>query len=146
MQYLTAKDIAEELSVSLTTAYKIIRQCSPGTSAAFDTWKIAHTVPPEVIPTFRLVPSSQGVYFVQHGDTGNIKIGCARSVQARLRGLRAMSPVPLRFLGAIPGYRREERLLHEKLHEYRLHSEWFSNTREVRAELAGLIEGLECAA
>lgn len=53
-EYLTAKDIAEELAVSLTTAYAILQQCTRITvgrvvrvsRANFEAWKRRHEEAP----------------------------------------------------------------------------------------------------
>jgi hypothetical protein len=67
-----------------------------------------------------------GVYFLQAGDGGNIKIGFASDVQRRIqREIQPHSPIPLKLLALVPGTETDERCLHRMFHHLRLHGEWF---------------------
>jgi hypothetical protein len=99
-----------------------------------------------------------GVYFVQAGDDGPIKIGVARaSIPARLKSLQTGNPAPLRLLGYLPHescdallvrWRQDgirsgaiawahqsrvsvEVVLHGMFAEGRLEGEWFEPTPEL---------------
>lgn len=66
------------------------------------------------------------VYFVRCPANGLIKIGWTGGPPNwRLRNLRAMSPMELEPLGALPGRDVEERELHERFAALRHHGEWF---------------------
>lgn len=73
-------------------------------------------------------PAVQGVYLVQHDETGPVKIGAARdSIAQRLRQLQAGNPYPLRLRSVIATDTPlpVERALHEELATFRLGGEWF---------------------
>lgn len=65
------------------------------------------------------------VYFAQDGDGGPIKIGVSGQVEERMRSLQRATPRPLRLLATIPGSHRDERDLHKRFAELRIHGEWF---------------------
>jgi hypothetical protein len=75
-------------------------------------------------------PVLSWVYFVTYAD--KVKIGTARSVKKRFAELQCGSPVILRLAGQMPGDNRDERELHERWNEYRLHGEWFRLNPEIR--------------
>lgn len=77
------------------------------------------------------------VYFVTNGDA--IKIGFARDVKRRLRGLQVSFHVPLLLLGSIAAKQSKEREFHERLKHLRLGGEWF----EIHDDVFKLIEELE---
>jgi hypothetical protein len=79
------------------------------------------------------------VYFIS-GAHGTIKIGKANDVAARLRTLRASSPVELRLLGTIRAGRSAEAALHRRFAKSRLHGEWFRSSAELLALIAGVCE------
>jgi hypothetical protein len=75
-------------------------------------------------------PISSGgyVYFIRAPINGLIKIGHTRNhPHVRLRELRANSPVPLKFLGCLPGDlgKGKEHELHVQFRHLRQHHEWF---------------------
>lgn len=82
-------------------------------------------------------PLTAGVYFVQQGNDGPIKIGVSGNVDKRIRSLSTSSPLPLRLLAVLPGGRGEEQELHKRLAAHRLGGEWFAPVPAVLA-VAGL--------
>lgn len=82
------------------------------------------------------------VYFIQHGEAGEIKIGTTGgSPQGRMASLQTGAPLELRLLVSVPGGPADERALHERFAEHRLRGEWF---RPAPA-LLHFIEGLRWA-
>ncbi len=80
------------------------------------------------------------VYFVQSAMGGPIKIGITSDLEARMKVLQMCCPFVLRVLHAVRGVDRSfESALHKRFAHYRLHGEWFENTRE----LMELIEWLK---
>lgn len=71
------------------------------------------------------------IYFIQANDGGPIKVGYAVDPQKRLTEIQRMSPVPLRILATINGYRKDEALLHRRFASLRLHGEWFRPSQEL---------------
>lgn len=69
----------------------------------------------------------QGTYFVEGADL--VKIGKSADLSGRFAALSTGSPVPLKFLGAIP--RDVESILHGKYVASRSHGEWFKKTPEL---------------
>jgi hypothetical protein len=68
------------------------------------------------------------LYFIQCKATRLIKIGITQgSLEARLRAILSMSPMPLEFdrLGVMRGWRATERKLHGRFAHLRHHGEWF---------------------
>jgi hypothetical protein len=65
------------------------------------------------------------VYFIQHPDTGHIKIGKSFMVLERIKTLSKQERVTLELLGVIKGYGVEEADLHLHFKAIRLHGEWF---------------------
>lgn len=82
--------------------------------------------------------SSEWVYFIQSGLDGPIKIGCARSVQARLKQLQIGNAEPLHLLAAIRGDAADERQLHQRFGAHWIRGEWFAPAEE----LAQFIDGI----
>lgn len=66
------------------------------------------------------------VYFIQAGESGNIKIGISRSVISRLRKMQTDMPEKLRLHLVIAGDLTTERNLHAELKDFRVHGEWFA--------------------
>jgi Meiotically Up-regulated Gene 113 (MUG113) protein len=85
-----------------------------------------------------------GVYFIQSGNA--VKIGTSKTIAARLRALRTMSPLPIELLGVIPGGREEEAQLHREWSSQRLHGEWFTATPELLGRIAGMCTSAQLAA
>lgn len=56
--------------------------------------------------------------------------------------LQTASPEYLEILGVIPGGRKREMELHNQLHAYRVHGEWFEGDHVIRviADLLGVYE------
>lgn len=66
------------------------------------------------------------IYFITCLDTGRVKIGyTSGSPEKRLKALQTGSPTILRMLAMYPGTVVEERILHERFGDCRLHGEWF---------------------
>lgn len=86
---------------------------------------------------------SEAVYFVE-APNGLVKIGRASSVPKRLRELRAMSPVQLYLLHAIPcpdgAALKMERHLHEHFAEKRHHGEWFKLSKRDKKDIVTLLD------
>lgn len=74
------------------------------------------------------------IYVVQV-ITGPIKVGIARDVHHRLKGMRASNPYDAMLIHAVPGTLKDERALHDKLQRARLSGEWFVDTTWVRETL-----------
>lgn len=66
------------------------------------------------------------IYFVQSGDDGPIKIGLAKDINKRMRGLQTAHPFPLRLIASFDGDRTKEKALHQELKSARLEGEWFA--------------------
>lgn len=62
-----------------------------------------------------------------------------RHFPSRIKDLRKGSPVPLEFIGAVPGDVRYERELHERFAALRRRGEWFDDTEELRSAIAELL-------
>ncbi len=143
--YLTAKDIAEELRIPLRTAYQYMREMArPLTREALNTWISDHERPPDVLPRFRGSVAAGGVYFVQGGEQGAIKIGLSRHIDKRVQDLSKCSPVELRVVGVVylcVELAALEARFHARLAAHRLHGEWFANHPEVRIVLVRALEG-----
>jgi hypothetical protein len=79
------------------------------------------------------------VYFIQGEDGGNIKIGYARDVAARVASFQPGSPVRLRVLATQQGGQALESALHRRFAADRLHGEWFAAS----AALVSYIEAMQ---
>lgn len=77
------------------------------------------------------------VYFIESAS-GGIKIGKARDVQLRLRGLQTAHPVKLTVLATTTGGDAAEKAYHRQFAEHRLHGEWFSPHESILAEIERL--------
>lgn len=75
--------------------------------------------------------SKTRVYFAQSGHGGAIKIGYSWNTYGRRSNLNTASPVPVRWLGDIPGTPDLERELHRKFAHLRIKGEWFSPAPEL---------------
>lgn len=80
-----------------------------------------HAVP-SIVP-----PASVGtIYLVGCGTAGPVKIGFTTKEPAeRMAALQTGSPDTLHLLGSFRGTQEDERQLHARLVEHRLHGEWF---------------------
>lgn len=82
----------------------------------------------------RTVPLS-GVYFVQVGTDGPIKIGRGVSVMDRVNGIQTHNPYPVRLLFVIPIHAylapRIEGFLHDKFRRLHIRGEWYDPDEEL---------------
>lgn len=75
------------------------------------------------------------VYFIQEQPHGNVKIGITNDINNRLQGLQNGNSRNLKLLAYFPGVAAEERMLHHKLHRYRLCGEWFTPCTHIYHEI-----------
>lgn len=61
-----------------------------------------------------------------------IKIGFTENLRQRVQGIIASVPIPVEFVGHMPGDRTLEAHLHERFKSERFSGEWFVETREMR--------------
>jgi hypothetical protein len=72
-----------------------------------------------------------GVYFIQSGKQGAIKIGTARDIRARRISLQIGNPEYLYIVAYIPlkySYERAERVLQKYFADHRVRGEWFEHS------------------
>lgn len=74
-----------------------------------------------------------GVYFIQLGADGPIKIGYSVTPQKRLWGLQTSHPETLNLLATIPGPQSNEAALHRFYEREHLRGEWFRPSLRLRA-------------
>lgn len=86
------------------------------------------------------IPPGQCVYFIQAVHGGPIKIGMSESPERRLSDLQVGSPYKLRIIGIAAGGQPREASLHKRLAAHRLHGEWFTDTPEVLAAMAEVLQ------
>lgn len=91
------------------------------------------------------------IYWIRADVVGVFKIGYTERPLVRLDQLRLMSPVSLQLFGLTLGSFQDEQALHQKLHEHRLHGEWFDRHPQVEASIVafppdtdGLVSWMEC--
>jgi hypothetical protein len=95
---------------------------------------------PQLTAAQPMAGPTTGVYFLS--SSGFIKIGLARCVVQRLRGLRLASGAPIKPLGFIPvprSYwhaRQREAELHARFAVQRHHGEWFTESLELAQFIA----------
>lgn len=77
-----------------------------------------------------------GVYFIQAGEDGPIKIGRSRNVKARLASLQVSAPERLTLIAFYAAPPVEEARLHRLLAEHRITGEWFRPHADVLAVVA----------
>jgi len=77
-----------------------------------------------------------GVYFLQCPASKRIKIGFSTTPWQRFETLSTAAPVPLIWLGFVPGERSDERRIHDRFSEYRANREWFLPSEEILEWLA----------
>jgi hypothetical protein len=82
----------------------------------------------------------EGLYVIQEGDDGALKIGVSGDPSVRLARLQIGNPRPLTLLQDFPVPAGTERRLHRILRPYCLGGEWFANTREVWAVIESCFE------
>lgn len=80
-----------------------------------------------------LIPKSREsyVYFIQEWPRGNIKIGVAIDVEARLTLLQTGNSQELRVIGGIAGSYALERRIHDEFESAWVRGEWFKPTSEL---------------
>lgn len=81
-------------------------------------------------------PVLSGIYFIQQGEAGPIKIGWSKNVRSRLASLQTANPQRLRLLLVLEGEERDERRLHDWFGLERLGGEWFKSDGEVATFVA----------
>jgi hypothetical protein len=146
--YMTAQDVAEELQIGLSTAYRTMRRMPRVQIGSilrvsreeFRAWRAARAcgLPDAVTsPTPSEVKAKgflrSGVYFVF--GAGLVKIGRSTCIGDRIQELRCGSPVELHLLLVLPGDAETERELHDRFAHLRRHGEWF----DYEAELEGFV-------
>lgn len=77
------------------------------------------------------------VYFAQRKAGGLIKIGWSRSVKLRVGAVRA------KLIGAIPGGRTEEKVIHKRFARLRVRGEWFRPGRELTTYVQNMAQDHE---
>lgn len=75
------------------------------------------------------------IYFIG-SENGPIKIGKAKNVLYRLRGIQTGSPYQLSILGVMLGRPELEKAMHSKFKNYRLNGEWFEASEEIKEFIA----------
>jgi hypothetical protein len=90
-----------------------------------------HAESPNVLLNMKLRPGAAtvpgGVYFIQAGTDGPIKIGISDNPAKRLAQLQTAHPVGLALLGVVPDVDLAlERELHRRFAAYRMNGEWFA--------------------
>ena len=89
--------------------------------------------------------ADQFVYFAE-AMNGLLKIGVAADVAKRMRGLRAMSLIPLYLFHVVScqgeNHRDVEAAFHRRFAGQRHHGEWFHLRREQRQEILGMEEAI----
>lgn len=83
-----------------------------------------------------------GVYFIQQGKGGPIKIGISTNPHKRLVALQIGSPVQLKLLAVMntnhPG---TEHLLHRRFSHLRMAGEWFEPEQELLEYISEIVKG-----
>lgn len=81
-----------------------------------------------------------GVYFIQAGTDGPIKIGYAASVADRLSQIQTCNPIELRLLGVVRGAARGlEMLLHREFGDAHVRGEWFCPTKTLLRRITEIV-------
>lgn len=86
-------------------------------------------------------PPNHGVYFIQAGTFGPIKIGHAQDVKHRRKVLQAGNHEQLRILSVFPTRNPEalEQAIHHHFEHLHIRGEWFRDDPELRLYI---LEGL----
>jgi hypothetical protein len=71
------------------------------------------------------LPKSEFIYFIQHGESGPVKIGLSNAPTRRVSELQTGNPRALVLRHVIPGDRDVESGLHERFKPARIRGEWF---------------------
>lgn len=80
-------------------------------------------------------PARTGIYFIQAGDGGGIKIGTSIDVDGRVAEIQSCCPLELRILHVMPGVLQDEFALHKQFASCRIrpNHEWFHPAPELLA-------------
>ena len=85
--------------------------------------------PSELPPTTKIKKTNEieGIYLIQMGDDGPVKIGISTNIKSRLNELQTGCPKKLKLIKILPfkTYEEEEEL-QQKFKKYRIRGEWFS--------------------
>lgn len=76
-------------------------------------------------------PRGRGVYFLQAGEGGLVKIGYSAKIPGRVHALQATSPVQLLLRLVLPVHAGWESALHRRFAMDRRHGEWFHPSPEL---------------
>ena len=90
--------------------------------APFDT-----TAPEQLEFWHENLPQSEFIYFIQHGDSGPVKIGLSKTPTQRVSKLQTGNPRELILRHVIPGDRGVESGLHERFKPALIRGEWFGH-------------------
>lgn len=72
------------------------------------------------------------VYIVEAEGLKRVKIGASKDADKRISALQSACPVKLILRALIPGYRTEEKFIHQKFKKDRLHGEWFKLSKKLK--------------
>ena len=87
------------------------------------------------------------VYFISCTETNRVKIGFTTGEPiARLKSLQTGSAGQLRLMCSHPGSMDDERNLHERFAECRLHGEWFQPNDDLIKHMLGIVYVEGCRA
>ncbi len=78
------------------------------------------------------------VYVMQAGEGGPVKIGTTTNIKRRLALIQNAQAVKVTLVRLMEGGPDEERALHRRFAEFRLHGEWFSPEDEILTGDLGL--------
>ncbi len=87
----------------------------------------------------RACKGSSYVYFIASRCNRFVKIGISNNPERRLLDIAAMSPVPVRLLGYLPGWRADEMALHSHYAERHSHGEWFNLSPSMLGEIEVMV-------
>lgn len=82
------------------------------------------------LPKLSPQPNNGNVYLMRCTESGNTKIGFAKSVARRFKEIQAHSPTKLEVIHTVSAHHHHERQLHAQFADRRLHGEWFDLTDE----------------
>ena len=77
------------------------------------------------------------VYFIQAGEGGPVKIGCAANVKKRIKELQCGCPEVIKLLREVEGNRSEEAWFHARFAKFRVrkNGEWFRFHEDMMTEV-----------
>lgn len=75
-------------------------------------------------------------YFVTCREANAVKIGCSVDPHGRLPEIQAGCPLPLKLEATLPGLHAEEKDMHWRFSEHRIHGEWFTLASEIELVIA----------